>query len=151
MIQQRTDGNIGCGTRCRQTSQRADLAAFRSAARRTLRDTAGPDWRRDLPAAWCDQVIAPITSEMLREYEIAADRTNGFDENDEPCYCAFRYVLTELRSDDDDVFYEEPVYAESLTAWRLRDGRWLILRKVTGNCSLGTEHRFFSLSDSMPR
>lgn len=119
--------------------------------RRASSNVGGVRWWQDLPASWRDLVVVPITFEVSREYEMAADRTIGRDEDDEPCYCAFRYVLTELRSDDDDVFYEEAVYAESLTAWRLRDARWLILRKVTGNYLLGAVHSFFSLSDSMPR
>ncbi len=39
---------------------------------------------------------------------MAADRICGRDAVNEPCFCAFRYVLTQLRSDDDEVYYEAP-------------------------------------------
>lgn len=119
--------------------------------RRTFSHVPDVRWWQDLPAAWRDLVVVPVSYEVSREYEIAADRTQGHDEDSEPCYCTFRYALTELRSDEDDVFYEETVYAETLTAWRLRDERWLIYRKVVGNYPLGAAHSFFSLSESMPR
>lgn len=93
----------------------------------------------------------PVRFATINEYEIAADRTQGFDENDDSCFCAYRYVLSELRSDDDDLFYEMSVYAERLTGWRLRDGRWLALRRVIGNCEAGIAHSFFSFSETMPR
>jgi hypothetical protein len=118
---------------------------------RSIRDAHDVPWRRKLPSAWKDLVVAPISFDIFQEFEIAADRTLGYDEDDQPCYCASRYVVSELRSDDDDVFYEEPVHAETLLAWRLRDERWLIFRKIVGNCGLGAAHSFFSFSDSMPR
>lgn len=93
----------------------------------------------------------PIDFDVFREFEIAADRTIGYDDDHQPCYCATRYVLSDLRSDDDDVFYEEPVYAEFRSAWRLRDERWLIFRKLIANHACGAAHSFFSFSDSMPR
>jgi hypothetical protein len=122
-----------------------------SASRRSTRDTQDVAWSGQLPSAWKDLVVAPISFDIFQEFEIVADRTLGYDEDHRACYCAARYVLSELRSDDDDVFYEEPVYVESLLAWRLRDERWLIFRKVIGNYGLGAAHSFFSFSDSLPR
>lgn len=81
----------------------------------------------------------------------AAHRVVGYDADGLPCYWAARYRLTELRSDDDDLFYEETVHAETLTAWRLRDERWLIHRTVYGDDGQGTTHRFFAFSDTMSR
>ena len=82
---------------------------------------------------------------------MAAHRLVGYEPDGLPCYCAARYRLTQLRSDDDDLFYEETVHAETLTAWRLRDDRWLIHRSIYGNDGQGTTHSFFSFSDTMPR
>lgn len=110
-----------------------------------------PDWRLDLPADWQAMVVAPIRFEVCREYEIAADRTTGFDESDLPCYCAYRYVLTEPRLDDDELFYDEPVYAEKRTAWRLRDDRWLVFREVAASAGCDRVHAFYSFGDAMPR
>jgi hypothetical protein len=120
-------------------------------SRHSLRDAEGVRWWQDLPAARRDLVVVPLRFDVLREYEILADRTNGYDENDEACYCAYRFVLSSLRSDDDEVFYEEPSYAESTVAWRLRDERWLIFRSIVGNYELGAKHSFYSFSSSMPR
>ena len=110
-----------------------------------------PIWWQDIPPGWRTAVVAPLHFEVCREYEVAADKTTGFDESDLPCYCAFRYVLTETRLDDEDRFYEEPVYAEKRTAWRLRDDRWLVFREVVGNYGADRVHSFFSLSETMPR
>jgi len=82
---------------------------------------------------------------------MAADCTKGYDRQNNPCFCAFHYVRTQLRSDDDEVFYQAPVYAETLTSWRLEDERWLVFREIVGNFELGDIHSYFSLSESMPR
>ena len=66
-----------------------------------------------------DLVVAPIHFEVFDEYEMSAERICGRDLANQPCYCEFHYVQTQLRSDDDEVIYEVPVYAESLTSWRL--------------------------------
>lgn len=60
-------------------------------------------------------------------------------------------MLTALKSDDDEVFYEMPDYAETQTAWRLRDARWLVYRELVANVEEGKVCRFFSISDAMPR
>lgn len=71
-----------------------------------------------------------------------ADRTLGYDEHEIPCYCAFRFMLTALKSDD-EVFYEMPDYAETQTAWRLRDARWLVYHELVANLEEGKVRRFF--------
>jgi hypothetical protein len=96
-------------------------------------------------------VVAPVRFDVLQDYEIAADRTKGYDSAHRPCFCAFRYVLTQLRSDDDEVFYEAPVYSETLTSWRLPDDRWLVCHTTTGNADRGEVQTRLSLRDSMPR
>ena len=110
-----------------------------------------PRWWRDIPADWRAMVVAPVRFEVCREYEIAADRTTGFDESDVPCYCAYRYVLTEPRLDDDELFHEAPIYAEKRAAWRLRDDRWLVYREIAGNADCERIHSFYSFSDAMPQ
>jgi hypothetical protein len=120
-------------------------------AKRSLYETDNLQWWRDLPAKWSGLVVVLTRFDVAREYEIFADRTCGYDEDDAPCYCAYRYLQTALRADDDDIFYEELLYAESLTAWRLRDERWLIFRKIAGNDDCNSTHSLYSFSDSMPR
>lgn len=118
---------------------------------RSVRGADNVAWSQELPRSWKDLVVAPLSFDIFREYEIAADRTIGRDESNTPCYCASRYLVTDLQSDDDDEFYETAAYAESLTAWRLRDERWLIYRTVVGNDGMNCVQRFFTLSESMPR
>ena len=108
-------------------------------------------WWQHLPSPLRDVVVAPVRFDVLQDYEIAADRTKGYDSAHQPCFCAFRYVLTQLRSDDDEVFYEAPVYSETLTSWRLPDDRWLVCHTTTGNTDRGEVQTRLSLSNSMPR
>lgn len=106
-------------------------------------------WRRDLPKQWHRQVVAPLLIERFRDYEMAAERSIGRDEDDQPCYCAARFLVTDLRSDDDEEYYQVAAYAESLTAWRLRDGRWLIHRLISREGEGGSG--FYTIGDRMPR
>ena len=108
-------------------------------------------WWQGLPPPVRPLVVAPVSFEVLHDHEVAADRTRGYDAEHQPCFCAFRYVLTQFRSDDDEVFYEAPVYTETLASWRLPDDRWLICRTTTGNLDRGEFQTRLSLSDTMPR
>lgn len=105
-------------------------------------------WNEGLPAEWQDQVIAPLYFDHYRDYVMAAARILGRDEDDKACYCAHSFVLEDPVTPGDPI--SGPTYAESLRAWRLRDGRWLIHRIVI---RLGEQDRargFYSLSESMP-
>jgi hypothetical protein len=106
-------------------------------------------WQQNLPSEWQDAVIAPLEIRTYRDYEMAAERIVGRDEDDAPCYCASRFIVTETRSDDDEEFYQVAAYAESLSAWRMRDGRWLIHRLITRDGERGRS--FYSFGDHMPR
>jgi hypothetical protein len=96
-------------------------------------------------------VVPPISFQVHQEYDMLAERTCGCDAANKPCYGAFRFVQTQLRSDDDEVFYEAPVYAESLTSWRLIDERWLVCRTTVGSFDAAGFVTSFSVSDTMPR
>lgn len=116
-----------------------------------IREEQRIQWWQGLPLPIRGLVIAPISFDVLQEYEMAADRTRGYDDDHNPCFCAFRYVVTQLRSDDDEVFYEAPVYAETVTSWRLLDARWLVCHTTIGNLDRGEFQTRLSLSDTMPR
>lgn len=105
-------------------------------------------WKDMLPPDWLDLAVAPVLFDTFRDYEVAADRTVGRDADGEPCYYAHHYAIHEARSDDDEEYYQVPVYREALIAWRLRDGRWLAWRKVSGEESVGRP--FFSLGEPSP-
>lgn len=108
-------------------------------------------WLVDLPQDLQALVVAPVCMDVFREYEMQAERAQGRDAANTPCFYEFRYVLTTLRSDDDEVFYEAPVYAETLTSWRLIDERWLVCKTTLDRTEHRSSHTSFSLSDCMPR
>jgi len=118
---------------------------------RAVCDVRSIPWWEDIPTPIRALVVPPVSFDVRQDYEIAADRTQGYDGQHQPCYCAFRYVLTQFRSDDDEVFYEAPVYAEMLTAWRLLDARWLVCRTTVRSFERGDCQTSLSLSNTMPR
>lgn len=109
------------------------------------------EWQRHLPKSWRAVVDVPLYFKRFREHELPASRSLGLDENYQPCYCAHSVVIPELRSDDDEEYYQVVTYAEQLAAWRLRDGRWLIFRRVGGADCTAPLKDFYSFSDTMPR
>ena len=108
-------------------------------------------WMEELPSDLIGLVEAPVSFAVEQEYEIVADRSLGLDAEGQACFCAFRYVQTALRSDDDEIFYEAPVYAETVTAWRLPDNRLLASHKVIDRLGAGAVIPRLSLSRGMPR
>lgn len=52
----------------------------------------------------------------------------GDDQTGKPRFCASDYRLIEPRSDDDEEIYPALTYGESVRAWRLLDGHWLVRR-----------------------
>ena len=113
------------------------------------RREAAFDWQQNLPKQWRRLVIAPLLIERFRDYEMAAERLIGRDEDEQPCYYSSRFVVTDMRSDDDEEFYQVAAYAEALTAWRMRDGRWLIHRLISREGERG--NGFYRFGDRMPR
>ena len=108
-------------------------------------------WADDLPAPLKDLVVTPVHFQVYEDYELRAGRITGCDGANQPCYCASHFVLTDLRSDDDDVFYETPVYTESLTSWRLLDERWLVCQTTVDRLKPGGVDTRFLITHSMPR
>ena len=107
-------------------------------------------WRAFLPAEWRSMVSAPLAFRHYEEPELEALRVFGEDEDGAACYYAHRYLIRDLRSDDGEEFYLAPAYGESITAWRLRDGRWLVHRVVSVGEEVGAGQGFYSFSESMP-
>ncbi|MBK5963245.1 hypothetical protein CCR95_03850 [Thiocystis minor] len=87
-----------------------------------------PQWQAWLPEPWQALAIVPQSFRVYREYEVPARRVIGDDQTGKPCFCASDYRLIEPRSDDDEEIYPALTYGESLQAWRLLDGRWLVRR-----------------------
>lgn len=110
----------------------------------TRRPKAAIRWNEDLPTKWQAQIVAPLYFDHYIEYEIAAERIIGRDEDDAACFCTFSYVQAEAGP-------EYRTWAETLKAWRLRDGRWLTYRVVVRNGQLARGRGFYTLGNSMPR
>lgn len=107
-------------------------------------------WRTELPSEWAHLVEVPLDFELYREYEMPAQRVVGRDVSGEACFVHHQYLLSRVCSDGEEC-YEELDYYEEMHAWRLRDERWLIYRRVaTGACTPATRG-FYSFSPHMPR
>jgi hypothetical protein len=66
-------------------------------------------WLADLPTGLKDLVGPPVSFDVARDYDMLADHTQGCDAAKQPCFNEFRYLLTQLRSEDDEVFYDATV------------------------------------------
>ena len=108
-------------------------------------------WMADLPVHLTAWVVAPVALQVHREYEMQAERVQGLDRANAPCFYEHRYVLTQLRTDDDEMFYEVPVYVEAVTSWRLLDERWLVCRTTIDRQGGAGAQTQFTLSTCMPR
>lgn len=133
-------------------------AAVRQSPRQSPRRARWPreyPWCDGLPPTWREQVVVPLDFDIHRDHELAAQRVFGRDEDGAPCYYAHRWTISEPCSDDDEEFYLRPSAGESVTAWRLRDERWLVRRVVLGNGNgndrCAAAQPFFVFSESMPR
>jgi len=108
-------------------------------------------WWSQLPPQWRGDVVQAQTYRISTEHEVPARRVLGHDADGAPCFCAYDYRRLELRSDDDEDLYQALAYGESVRAWRLRDGRWLVHRHLEpfgedGDCEQGLR-----LAERMPR
>lgn len=110
-----------------------------------------PVWWSLLTPGWRSLAVPPRSFRVFREYEVPARRVLGYDGAGTPCFCAYDYRLMALRSDDDEDFYQAATYVESLTSWRLRDGRWLVHRRVEPLGDEGEEVVELSIAQQMPR
>ncbi len=117
----------------------------------SIRELPTVPWQQYLPSSLAALAVAPVHFKVSHEYEMVADCTKGYDHHNDPCYCAFRYVRTRLRSDDDQVFYQEEEYAETLTSWKLEDERWLVFREIIAGFDQDHIRSHLALSETMPR
>lgn len=80
-----------------------------------------------------------------------ARRVVGDDIDGQPCFQVYDYRLVEARSDDDEDFYLAVSYSESVSAWRMLDGRWLVHRRTANLGDDGATSSVLSIEDRMPR
>uniref|UniRef100_Q47G01 Uncharacterized protein n=1 Tax=Dechloromonas aromatica (strain RCB) TaxID=159087 RepID=Q47G01_DECAR len=121
----------------------------RKAATSSVTETS-EDWQKHLPEAWLAAIEPPLYFRHYSEYEIFAERSVGYDADDCPCFTTHQFILTSMASDDDEEFYEVVTYAEEMSAWRLRDERWLIFRTITTS-TCNAPRGFYAVSPDMPR
>jgi len=119
--------------------------------RRGKSDNCAPSWQNALPREWRDRVVVPLSFRVFREFEIPARRVFGYDQDGAICYSAHDYRLIDVRSDDDEDFYETLVYAESVVAWRLTDGCWLVNRRIESLGAEGESENDLRVEERMPR
>jgi hypothetical protein len=105
-------------------------------------------WLENLPEEWLNAVEAPLYYAHYREYEISAERAVGYDADDKPCFTCHRFLITQTSASNT----AQPVvtFSERMSAWRLRDDRWLVFRRNSANH--GSEPAsFYAFSSTMPR
>jgi hypothetical protein len=107
-------------------------------------------WADRLPPTWKDQVIGPLWVNVFRDPDIGAERWVGYNEDEQACYCHYRFMLAQ---GDDPLHPGEQRlgYSEDLVAWLMRDGRWLIHRIIFSAAEQPASNSFYALSEHMPR
>lgn len=110
-----------------------------------------PAWIEHLGPPWLDLVITPRSFRVFRDDDVPARRVIGHDGDDTPCFQAYDYRRLDVRSDDDEEFYIAIAYSESVSAWRLHDGRWLVHRRIEPLGEEDAATSALSIDERMPR
>jgi len=110
-----------------------------------------PRWYRRLPRHWLVLVVVPRSFRVHREHEIPARQVFGHDEAGDACFQGYDYRLFEPRLDDDRGLCTVLTYAESVQAWRLIDGRWLVDHQCWPDGEDGELIPSLRFCDRMPR
>lgn len=108
-------------------------------------------WRLGLPKRWAGMVVVPTYFVRYRDYEILAERFVGYECEDSPCFTECRVNLSQDCNQNGQVSAAGSQCWEHMTAWRLVDGHWLILRRYRTGEDPAQTKEFFCLSESMPR
>lgn len=105
------------------------------------------DWGERLPMLWRSLTVGPLWVDVNRDADAGAERWVGYDEEELPCYCRYRFQVPIGAISHGS----KGVYSEDLAAWRMRDGRWLIHRIINCQAEGKTAYAFYAFSESMPR
>jgi len=109
------------------------------------------DWAARLPLIWRSLTIAPLWVDVNRDVDAGAERWMGYDEEELPCYCRYRFQVDIGTLDGGAGDPAQAGYREDLAAWRMRDGRWLIHRIIACQADGLTSYSFYAFGESMPR
>lgn len=82
-------------------------------------------WDEALPEEYRARIDTPVYFEKFVDEDARSEKTHGFDEFGEKCYYRHAFLLTCIRSDDDEIYYESRTFAQEVAAWRLSSGGWL--------------------------
>lgn len=109
------------------------------------------DWSERVPVLWRGLTVGPLWVDVFRDSQAGAERWVGYDEEEAPCYCRYRFQVDigALGGEADGGVH--PQYLEDLAAWRMRDGRWLIHRIIRCHADGDTSYSFYAFSEQMPR
>lgn len=104
-------------------------------------------WAERVPALWRSLTIGPLWVDVNRDAEAAAERWVGYDEDERPCYCRYLFEIGIGALNN----VAQGLYREDLSAWRMRDGRWLIHRIIHCQADTSKAYAFYVFSENMPR
>ncbi len=105
-------------------------------------------WEKYLPEAWRNTVALPRYIKRFREYEVEAERSVGYDANDQPCFISHMISTQEDAGQEFDI---EALQCKSheIYAWRLGNRGWLAYRVTS---SIGQLPRgMYEFCAEMPR
>jgi hypothetical protein len=108
-------------------------------------------WADRVPQLWRSLTIGPLWVDVNRDLDAGAERWVGYDEEEQPCYCRYRFQVDIGSVAGDQTEPGRPGYTEDLAAWRMRDGRWLTHRIIMCHADGKTAYAFYSFSEDMPR
>lgn len=111
-------------------------------------------WQTGLPPEYQMEAVPPLRFENFRDEEARAEKVLGYDNRGEVCYYRHAYSLRSDFLDDDDLYGENEVFFEIVTAWRQPDGRWLTCLRQggeQGSCGDRLRAPSYAMADERPR
>jgi len=111
-------------------------------------------WKKLLPHEYRTRIVRPIAFEHHTEPSANADKIIGFDGHGSRCFYYHSFLLTEEGFDVDELPILVDVYYERVIAWRLRRGRWMMIKSYSDRldrCNKRLTTLPVELADEMPR
>ncbi len=87
------------------------------------------DWADHLPDLYKSEVISPVEYESRQDMGSQSRKTWGFDLRGARCFYQHEFTLSEDRFDADEFPIRVDVFWERVTAWRMKNGQWVRLRR----------------------
>ena len=87
------------------------------------------NWSDQLPDQYRNAVVSPVEYESRSDVPAQSRKVWGFDLRGSRCFYQHEFTLSEDRFDADEFPISVDVFWERVTAWRLKSGEWVRLRK----------------------